>query len=63
MQCPGSECRLILELARSRGTGRFRLRTKWTLAVLVVAVVPMAVLGVVVLDIQRTGLGRAEKEL
>jgi class 3 adenylate cyclase len=39
------------------------LRAKWTLAVLGVAVVPMAILGLVVLDIQRAGLSRAEKEL
>jgi adenylate cyclase len=39
------------------------LRAKWTLAVVGVAVVPMAILGLVVLDIQRTGLSRAEKEL
>ncbi|MBX3188394.1 MAG: adenylate/guanylate cyclase domain-containing protein [Labilithrix sp.] len=36
---------------------------KWTLAVLGVAVVPMVALGLIVLDIQRAGLSRAEKEL
>lgn len=36
---------------------------KWTLAVLVVAVVPVVTFGVMVLDIQRRGLSRAEKEL
>ena len=46
-------------IARSRWT----LRAKWTLAVLAVAIVPMVVLGLVVLDIQRRGLSRAEKEL
>jgi class 3 adenylate cyclase len=39
------------------------LRVKWTLAVLGVAVVPAAILGPIVLDIQRAGLGRAEREL
>jgi adenylate cyclase len=52
-----------LELARARRRGRWTLRTKWTLGVLGVAVVPMVVLGLVVLDIQRAGLSRAEKEL
>lgn len=42
---------------------RWSLRTKWTLAVLVVAIVPLVVLGMVVLDLQRSGLARAEKEL
>jgi adenylate cyclase len=54
-----SECRLIRELLRLRGS----LRVKWTLAVLGVAVVPTVVLGFAVLDIQRTGLEHAEKEL
>jgi class 3 adenylate cyclase len=39
------------------------LRVKWTLAAVGIAVVPTAVLGIVVLDIQRAGLSRAEKEL
>ena len=42
---------------------RWTLRTKWTLAVLAVAMVPLAVLAVVVLELQRSGLARAEKEL
>lgn len=42
---------------------KWTLAAKWTLAVLGVAIVPMAILGFVVLDIQRAGLGRAEKEL
>jgi adenylate cyclase len=42
---------------------RWTLRTKWTLAVLAVAMLPMGLLGVIVLDIQREGLSRAEKEL
>ena len=58
-----SECRLFLALARARRWGRWTLRAKWTLAVLAVAIVPMVVLGFVVLDIQRAGLSRAEKEL
>ena len=44
-------------------TGRWTLRAKWTLAVLALTVVPMVILGLVVLDIQRAGLSRAEKEL
>jgi adenylate cyclase len=64
MQCAASECRLNLELARARGGSRqWTLRAKWTLAVLGVSVVPMVILGLVVLDIQRAGLARAEKEL
>ncbi len=43
--------------------GTWTLRAKWTLGVLGVAVVPMVILGLVVLDIQRAGLSRAEKEL
>jgi class 3 adenylate cyclase len=39
------------------------LRTKWTLAVVGVAILPMGLLGLIVLAIQREGLGRAEKEL
>ena len=39
------------------------LRAKWTLAVLTLALVPTVALGLVVLDIQREGLSRAEKEL
>jgi class 3 adenylate cyclase len=42
---------------------RWTLRTKWTLAVLAVAILPLAVLGAVVLELQRSGLARAEKEL
>lgn len=42
---------------------RWTLRTKWTLAVLAVAILPLAVLGAVVLELQRSGLDRAEKEL
>jgi adenylate cyclase len=64
MQAAGSECRLNLELARAvGGSRRWTLRAKWTLAVLGVSVVPMVILGLVVLDIQRAGLSRAEKEL
>ncbi|MBX3233909.1 MAG: HAMP domain-containing protein [Labilithrix sp.] len=42
---------------------RWTLRTKWTLAVLAIGIVPLAVLGGVVLELQRSGLARAEKEL
>ena len=42
---------------------RWTLRAKGTIAALAVAVVPMAALGLLVLDIQRKGLSRAEKEL
>ena len=39
------------------------LRAKWTLAALGLALVPTVALGLIVLDIQRDGLSRAEKEL
>src|SRR4051812_45301928 len=39
------------------------LRAKWTLALVLLAVVPVVVLGWRVLEIQRAGLARAEKEL
>jgi adenylate cyclase len=39
------------------------LRTKWTFSVLVLALVPMVILGVDGLRIQRDGLGRVEREL
>jgi adenylate cyclase len=42
---------------------RWTLRTKWTLAVLAVAILPLGVVGAVVLELQRSGLARAEKEL
>lgn len=42
---------------------RRSLRVKWTAALLLVAILPTAVLGAIVLDIQRRGLLRAEKEL
>jgi hypothetical protein len=42
---------------------RWTLRAKGTVAALGVAIVPMAALGLLVLDIQRKGLSRAEKEL
>ncbi len=44
-------------------TATLSLRAKWTLAVLVVAVVPMVVVGFTVLRLQREGLARIEKEL
>jgi HAMP domain-containing protein len=42
---------------------RWTLRAKGTIAALAVAIVPMTALGLMVLDIQRKGLSRAEKEL
>jgi adenylate cyclase len=48
---------------RARALLRWPLRAKWTLALLSVAIVPMAVVGLLVLDIQRKGLARAEKEV
>lgn len=42
---------------------RATLRAKWTLAAVTLALVPTLTLGFVVLDIQREGLSRAEKEL
>lgn len=46
-----------------RATAALSLRAKWTLAVLLVAVLPMAVTGFTVLRLQREGLARIEKEL
>ena len=43
--------------------GSWTLRAKWSVGVVAVAVVPTVVLGLVVLDIQRAGLARAEQEL
>ena len=51
------------ESLQSTSKMRWTLRTKWTLAVLAVAILPLAVLGAVVLELQRSGLARAEKEL
>jgi adenylate cyclase len=42
---------------------RLSLRAKWTIAVLVVALVPLLVVGLTVLRLQRQGLARIEKEL
>jgi adenylate cyclase len=42
---------------------RRSLRTRWTLGVLVVALVPLVLLAFLVTDVQRRGLARAEKEL
>ena len=42
---------------------RRSLRTRWTLGVLVVAVVPLVLLAFFVIDVQRRGLARAEKQL
>src|SRR5688572_13562436 len=42
---------------------RRSLVTRWTLGVLVVAVVPLVLLAFFVTDVQRRGLSRAEKEL